>query len=89
MFAYKGKIYDTDHSAQFARFGRVGGLETEIERSMYSLTGDVLQRWKTENEVEIFEKQFFADLPEAAAEGEAGPGRKKKSSERPAIFLVA
>jgi hypothetical protein len=56
----------------------LGDLKTEIERSVYPLDGDQVLRWKTENEIEIFEKQFFTDLPEAAAEGEAGRGKRKK-----------
>jgi hypothetical protein len=56
----------------------LGDLKTEIERSVYPLDGDQFLRWKTEDEIEIFEKQFFADLPEAAAKGKAGRGKRKK-----------
>ena len=72
-------LYENRHGAFFVVTER-SVVKTEVGYSMEALTASDAQEWKMRHGIEVCEEQFFADLPEAAAEREAGRETNNKAT---------
>jgi hypothetical protein len=60
------------------QWGEYEALEILSERTIFPLTQNELPGWVEQTAVEIFEDEYFADLPEAKAEEQQAKPAKKK-----------